>query len=76
MGKGLIKVKQTRSPIRRPGNQRACLIGLGLNRIGRVARHENTSAIRGMIRKVRYLVCVLIELGERYADRKSPSRHP
>jgi ribosomal protein L30 len=64
MRKGVIKVRQTRSPIRRPGNQRACLIGLGLNRIGRVARLENTSAIRGMIRKVRHLVCVLIELKE------------
>jgi ribosomal protein L30 len=64
MGKGVIKVKQTRSPIRRPGYQRACLVGLGLNRIGRVTRLENTPPIRGMIAKVRHLVRVLMELKE------------
>jgi large subunit ribosomal protein L30 len=51
-----IKIEQTGSPIRRHHTQRATLIGLGLNRIGRVADVPDTPATRGMIAKVKHLV--------------------
>lgn len=51
-----IEVEQTGSPIRRESSQRATLIGLGLNKIGRSKWVPDTSAIRGMIAKVSHLV--------------------
>jgi large subunit ribosomal protein L30 len=51
-----IVVKQTGSPIRREHTQRETLIGLKLNRIGRVAELPDTPAVRGMISKVAHLV--------------------
>jgi ribosomal protein L30 len=54
----VIKVEQTGSPIRRHHSQRETLIGLGLNRIGRVAQLPDTPQIRGMIHKVKHLVQV------------------
>ena len=54
-----IKVEQTGSPIRRRHDQRETLIGLGLNRIGRVAEVPDTAQSRGMVAKVRHLVTVL-----------------
>jgi large subunit ribosomal protein L30 len=53
-----IRVRQIGSPIRRDGSQRATLIGLGLNKVGRVRDVPDTPAMRGMIRKVRHLVAV------------------
>jgi len=54
-----IKVKQIGSPIRRHHTQRETLIGLGLNRIGRIAEVPDTPQMRGMILKVRHLVQVV-----------------
>jgi large subunit ribosomal protein L30 len=54
-----IKVKQTGSPIRRVNTQRQTLIGLGLNRIGRVSELPDTPQTRGMIAKVAHLVEVV-----------------
>ena len=54
-----IKVQQIGSPIRRPYDQRATLIGLKLNRIGRTADLPDTPAIRGMLTKVKHLVRVV-----------------
>ncbi len=59
MGKNVIKVKQIGSPIRRNHTQRETLIGLGLNRIGRVAEVQDTPQARGMIAKVKHLVRVV-----------------
>ncbi len=56
-----IKVQQIGSPIRREHTQRATLIGLGLNRIGRVAQVPDTAQTRGMISKVKHLVRVVAE---------------
>jgi large subunit ribosomal protein L30 len=56
-----IKVRQTGSPIRRRHDQRETLIGLGLNKIGRVAELPDTPASRGMIAKVSHLVRVVGE---------------
>jgi ribosomal protein L30 len=64
MVRGLIKVEQTGSPIRRPGRQRLTLVGMGLNKIGRMRTLENTPAVHGMINKVRHMVRVLAEIRE------------
>jgi large subunit ribosomal protein L30 len=60
-----IKIEQTGSPIRRHHTQRETLIGLGLNRIGRVAQVPDTPQTRGMIAKVRHLVRVVDAKGVR-----------
>ncbi|MBX2833369.1 MAG: 50S ribosomal protein L30 [Micavibrio sp.] len=51
-------VTQTGSAIGRKGDQRATLVGLGLNKLHRTKTLEDTAAVRGMIRKVRHLVKV------------------
>ena len=51
-----VTVTQTGSPIGRQAYQRATLIGLGLNKIGRTKTLEDTPSVRGMIRKVSHLV--------------------
>ena len=53
-----VTVTQIKSPIGRPKDQRATLIGLGLNKLHRSRELEDTPAIRGMIRKVSHLVSV------------------
>jgi large subunit ribosomal protein L30 len=55
----MIKVEQVASPLRRSNDQRATLIGLGLNKIGRMRDLPDTPATRGMIRKVQHLVRVV-----------------
>ncbi len=59
--KKTIKVRQTGSPIRRPADQRATLVGLGLNKMHKVRELEDTPAIRGMIAKVSHLVEIIDE---------------
>jgi len=54
-----VTVRQTGSPIRRKADQRATLIGLGLNRVGRVSTLNDTPSIRGMIAKVAHMVAVV-----------------
>ena len=54
-----IKVKQVGSPQRRHFDQRQTLVGLGLNKIGRVKEVPDTPATRGMLRKVQHLVQVV-----------------
>ena len=53
-----IKVTQTGSPIRRTKDQRATLVGLGLNKMHRTRELEDTPEVRGMIRKVHHMVSV------------------
>ena len=53
-----VTVTQIASPIGRPKDQRATLIGLGLNKIDRTRELEDTPAVRGMIGKVSHLVRV------------------
>lgn len=60
-GSKTVTVEQVSSPIRRPGDQRATLIGLGLNAMHRRSILEDTPAVRGMIRKVSHLVRVVDE---------------
>ena len=57
--KATVTIRQTGSPIRRKPDQRATLIGLGLNRLGRESTLEDTPAVRGMIAKVAHLTEVV-----------------
>ena len=54
-----VKIEQTGSPLRRHNDQRATLIGLGLNKIGRTKDLPDTPETRGMIRKVHHLVRIV-----------------
>ena len=54
-----VTVKQTGSPIRRKNDQRATLVGLGLNRMGRESTLEDTPSVRGMIAKVAHLTQIV-----------------
>lgn len=54
-----ITVVQTGSPIGRTKDQRATLVGLGLNKINRQRTLEDTPSVRGMINKVSHLVQVV-----------------
>jgi large subunit ribosomal protein L30 len=53
-----VKVTQVGSPIGRTSDQRATLIGLGLNKMHRTNELEDTPAVRGMIAKVQHLLRV------------------
>jgi large subunit ribosomal protein L30 len=53
-----IKVTQIGSPIRRRGDQRATLIGLGLNKLHSSRELEDTPSVRGMINKVKHLIYI------------------
>ena len=55
---GRIRITQIGSPIGRPDDQQATLIGLGLNKLHRSRELEDTPAVRGMIAKVQHLVRV------------------
>ncbi|QDH72945.1 50S ribosomal protein L30 [Brevundimonas sp. M20] len=57
--KATVTIRQTGSPIRRKSDQRATLIGLGLNRVGRESTLEDTASVRGMIAKVHHMVEVV-----------------
>ena len=51
-----IKVKQIKSKIGYPVDQKRTLEALGLRKISQVVEVEDTPSIRGMIRKVHHLV--------------------
>ena len=53
-----IKIKQIGSPIRRTKDQRATLIGLGLNKMHKTVELQDSPEIRGMIRRVQHMVSV------------------
>ncbi len=54
-----IRIKQIASPIRRPKQQRAMLIGLGLNKVGKIVERQDTPEVRGAIAKLPHMVEVL-----------------
>ena len=58
-----IVVRQKGSPIRRPADQRATLVGLGLNKMHKTRELEDTPSIRGMISKIPHLVEIVEERG-------------
>ncbi|MGY6742114.1 MULTISPECIES: 50S ribosomal protein L30 [Cecembia] len=53
-----IKITQVKSTIKRPKDQKATIIALGLGKINRTVELENNPAIAGMVRKVSHLVKV------------------
>ena len=54
-----IKIKQTRSRIGAPADQKRTLQALGLHKISQVVECEDNASIRRMIRKVHHLVTVV-----------------
>ena len=54
-----IKIKQIKSRIGAPKDQKNTLIYLGLHKISQVVEVEDTPSNRGMIRKVHHLVSVV-----------------
>lgn len=55
---GRVRFKQIASGNGRKPGQQATLIGLGLNKVGKVRELEDTPSVRGMLRKVHHLVKV------------------
>jgi len=51
-----IRVKQVRSKINRPENQKRTLEALGLRKMNQVVEHEATPQILGMVKKVSHLL--------------------
>ncbi len=51
-----VKIRLVKSPWGRLPRHRACLVGLGLRRIGSTSELEDTPSVRGMINKVHYLL--------------------
>ena len=54
-----IKVKQIKSRINAPKDQKATLMALGLRKISQIVEVEDTPSMRGMIKKVHHLVSVI-----------------
>jgi large subunit ribosomal protein L30 len=54
-----VTLEQVSSPQRRPAEQRATLVGLGLNRIRKQSTLQDTPSVRGMIAKVAHLIRVV-----------------
>ena len=53
-----IIVKQVRSKINCPLDQKRTLIALGLKKMGQVVEHDDNQAILGMVNKVKHLVSI------------------
>ena len=54
-----IRIKQTKSRIGAPIDQRRTLDALGLKKLNRVVELEDNPSVRGMINKVHHLVTVI-----------------
>ena len=54
-----ITIKQIKSKIGAPKDQKSTLQSLGLHKISQVVEVEDTPSVRGMIRKVHHLVTVV-----------------
>jgi large subunit ribosomal protein L30 len=54
-----IKIKQVRSRIGRPNDQRRTLDALGLRRMNAIVEHNATPQIIGMVKKVSHLINVV-----------------
>lgn len=54
-----IKIKQIKSRIGAPLDQKRTLLALGLHKISQVVEVEDTPSIQGMIQKVHHLVEVV-----------------
>ena len=54
-----IRIKQTRSRIGSPIDQKRTLDALGLKKTNRIVEHDDTPTIRGMITKIQHLVTIV-----------------
>ena len=54
-----IRIKQIRSAIRKPANQKATIKALGFSKLNQEIEKEATPQILGMINKVKHLVEVI-----------------
>lgn len=54
-----IKIKQTKSRIGAPKDQKRTLDSLGLRKMNAVVAHEDSPSLRGMIQKVHHLVSIV-----------------
>ena len=54
-----IKIRQTKSRIGAPKNQKRTLDALGLTKMNRVVELEDTPTVRGMIQTVHHLVTIV-----------------
>jgi large subunit ribosomal protein L30 len=54
-----IKIKQVKSRIGSPKDQKRTLDALGLNKLNRVREYNDNPAVRGMIEKVKHLVTIV-----------------
>jgi large subunit ribosomal protein L30 len=55
----IIKIKQIRSAIKRPADQKATIKALGFSRLNQILEKEGTPQILGMIDKVKHLLLVI-----------------
>ena len=54
-----IKIKQVRSRIGRPKDQKLTLDALGLTKINKIVEHNATPQILGMVKKIQHLITVV-----------------
>jgi len=54
-----IKIKQVKSGINRPKDQKATLVALGFKRLNQVVEKEDTPQVLGMVKKVSHLIEVV-----------------
>lgn len=54
-----IKIKQIKSRIGAPIDQRRTLDALGLKKMNAVVAHEDNASVRGMVKKVHHLVTIV-----------------
>lgn len=54
----MLKITQVKSRINRKKDHKATLDALGISRMGQTVYHEDTPTIRGMVRKVEYMLQV------------------
>ena len=54
-----IKIKQVRSRIGRPKDQKRTLDALGLRKMNQEVEHNATPQILGMVRKIKHLITVV-----------------
>jgi len=54
-----ITIQQVGSPIRRPKDQRATLIGLNLNKMNKIVTLQDTPEVRGAVRKLAHMVKII-----------------
>lgn len=55
----ILKIKQVRSRINCPKDQKKTLDTLGLTKMNKIVEHEDSPVVRGLINKVHHLVTIV-----------------